>query len=125
MMGRIILAAGGALLLATAGIHAMGLPMASAWGEGLGRFQHLAICLFWIAAAVSWAVVAILWAVTAWRRGPRWPAALAALIPLQSAAGVLYIDPTFFGGQMLAGSVVLGVLGLVLIGNGPRDSKPS
>jgi len=124
-MGRIILAASGVLLLATAAIHAMGLPMASTWGEGLGRFQHLAICLFWIAAAVSWAVVAILWAVTAWRRGPRWPAALAALIPLHSAAGVLYIDPTFFGGQMLAGSVVLGVLGIVLIGNGPRDSKPS
>lgn len=112
-------------MLATASIHAMGLPMASAWGEGLGRFQHLAICLFWIAAAVSWVVVAILWAVTAWRRGPRWPAALATLIPLHSAAGVLYIDPTFFGGQMLAGSVVLGVLGLVLLGNGPHHRQPS
>lgn len=124
-MGRWILGAAAILLLATAGIHAMGLPMASSWGEGLGRFQHLAICLFWIAAAVGWAVVALTWAVTAWRRGPRWPAAIATLIPLHSALGVLYIDWTFFGGQMLAGSVVLGVLGLVLIGNGPRDRQPS
>jgi len=114
-MGRFVLGAAAILLLATAAIHAMGLPMASAWGEGLGRFQHLAICLFWIAAAVSWAVVALMWAVTAWRRGPRWPAAIATLIPLHSAAGVLYIDWTFFGGQMLAGSVVLATIGLVLL----------
>jgi len=124
-MGRWVLGAAAILLLATAGIHAMGLPMASSWGEGLERFQHLAICLFWIAAAVGWAVVALIWAVTAWRRGPRWPAAIATLIPLHSALGVLYIDWTFFGGQMLAGSVVLGVLGLVMIGNGPRDRQPS
>lgn len=124
-MGRIILFAAAALLLATGIIHAMGLPMASAWGEGLGRFQHLAICLFWVHASVSWGAVALVWAVTAWRRGPRWPAAIATLIPAHAAAGVLYIDPAFFGGQMLAGSVVLGVLGLVLIGNGPRDGKPS
>jgi hypothetical protein len=121
MLGRTILAAGGVLLLATACVHAMGLPMASAWGEGLGRFQHLAICLFWIAASVSWAAVAVLWAVTAWRRGPRWPAAIVTLIPLHAAAGVLYIDPMFFGGQMLAGSVLLAILGLLLLRRGVQS----
>ncbi len=115
-MGRFVLGAAAVLLIATAIIHAMGLPMASAWGEDLGRFQHLAICLFWIAASVSWAAVAIVWSVTAWRRGPRWPAAVVTLIPLHAAAGVLYIDPTFFGGQMLAGSVVVAMIGLLLLG---------
>jgi hypothetical protein len=124
-MGRFVLGAAALLLLATAGIHAMGIEMVSGWGEHLGRQEQLAICLFWAAASVAWAAVATLWAVTAWRRGPRWPAGLATLIPLHAAAGVLYIEPAFFGGWMLAGSVVLAVLGLVLIGHGPRDSKPS
>jgi hypothetical protein len=124
-MGRFILGAAALLLLATAGIHAMGLQMVSGWGAGLGHQERLAICLFWAAASVSWAAVAILWAVTAWRRGPCWPGAIATLIPLHAAAGVLYIEPAFFGGWMLAGSVVLGALGLVLIGDGSRDSKPS
>jgi hypothetical protein len=124
-MGRLVLGAAALLLLATAAIHAMGLQMVSGWGEGLGPREQLAICLFWAAASVSWTAIAILWAVTAWRRGPRWPGAIATLIPLHAAAGVLYIEPAFFGGWMLAGSVVLGALGLVLVGNGPRDSKPS
>ena len=114
-MGRFILGAAALLLLATAGIHAMGLQMVSGWGENLGRQEQLAICLFWIAASVAWVAVAILYAVTAWRRGPRWPAAIATLIPLHAAAGVLYIEPAFFGGWMLTGSVVLAVIGLLLL----------
>lgn len=94
-MGRIVLAIAALLLLATAGIHAMGLPMVSGWGEGLGHREQLAICLFWVAASVSWAAVALLWGVTAWRLGPRWP--------------------PVFGGQMLAGSVALAVFGLLLL----------
>jgi hypothetical protein len=114
-MGRYILAAAALLLFATAGIHAMGLPMASGWGESLGREPQLAICLFWAHASVSWAAVALIWAVTAWRREPRWPAAIATLVPLHAGAGVLYIEPGFFGGWMLAGSVVLAAIGLFLL----------
>jgi len=120
-MRRIILFAAAALLFATAIIHATGLPMASARGEGLGRFQQLAIALFWTHASVSWGAVALIWAVAAWRPGPRWPAALAALIPAHAAAGVLAIDPTFFGGQMLAGSVALALAGLILLGRAPPN----
>ncbi|MGD9968185.1 MAG: hypothetical protein AB7T59_16825 [Hyphomonadaceae bacterium] len=115
MLGRLSLALAAMLLLATACIHALGLPMASRWGEGLGHQEHLAICFMWAHASASWGVVALLWAVTAWRRWPPGPAALAVLIPAYGAAGVLYIDPTFFGGQMLAGSVVLALAGLILI----------
>jgi hypothetical protein len=122
MLGRTILAAGGVLLLAAACIHAMGLPMASGWGEGLGRQEHQAICLMWANASVGWAVVSLLWLVTAWRRGA-WlgAAAVAALIPAYGGAGVMYIDPTFFGGQMLAGSVLLAILGLLLLRRGVQS----
>jgi len=123
-MGRFVLAAAAALLLATAGFHAMGLPMASRWGEGLGRQEQMAISLMWAHASVSWGVVALLWGVSVWRGGP-WlgAAALAALIPAYGAAGVLTIDPSFFGGQMLAGSVVLGLIGLVLVRRGATGAR--
>ena len=115
-MGRLVLAVAAVLLFATAYIHIMGLPMASAWGEGLGRQEHLAICLMWAHASVSWAVVAILWGVTAWR-GAKWfgAAALATLIPAYGGAGVMYIEPRFFGGWMLVGSVVLALIGLTML----------
>lgn len=115
MLGRLLLALAALLLFATACIHALGLPMASAWGEGLGRQEHLAICLMWGAASVSWGVVALLWAVTAWRQWQPGAAVVATLIPTHAAAGVIYIEPSFFGGHMLAGSVVLAVIGLLLM----------
>lgn len=115
MLGRVVLGSAALLLIATAIVHAMGLPMVSGWGEGLARQQQLALCLLWAAASVAWVAVALIWGVAAWRRGPRWPAAIATLVPLHAAAGVLYIDATFFGGQMLAGSVVLAVAGLFLL----------
>jgi hypothetical protein len=115
-MGRVVLFAAALLLLITAGLHALGLPMASSWGEGLGRQEHLAICLMWANASVGWGVVALLWALTAWRfRSWLGASAVAALLPAYGAAGVLYIDPAFFGGQMLLGSVVLGVAGIALM----------
>ena len=122
MSGRLVLGIAALLLFGTACIHALGLPMASSWGEGLGRQEHLAICLMWAHASVSWGVVALLWAVTAWRRWPPGAAALATLIPTSGAAGVIYIEPTFFGGQMLAGSVVLAVIGLLLMRRSARSA---
>ncbi len=115
-MGRMILLAAAALLLATAGIHAMGLPMASSWGEALGRQEHLAICLLWLQASVSWGVTALIWAATATRfQSWRGAATLSLLVPAHGAVGVLYIDPTFFGGYMLAASVALATIGLIVL----------
>ena len=91
MIGRIVLAAAALLLFAAAAIHAMGLPMASSWREGLGHQEHLAICLMWANASVGWAMAALMWAITAWRRGPWLGAAgVAALLPAYGGAGVIH-----------------------------------
>ena len=116
-MGRILLFAGAALLLATAVIHAAGQPMVDNWIQGLDHQQKAAICLVWITDSVSWAVVAFLWAMAGWKQENGWlgAAAIATVIPLGMAVGIMEIDPTFFGGWMLVGSIVLAGAGIAVI----------
>ena len=115
-MGRILLFAAAALLVATATIHAAGQPMVNSWTEGLDHRQAMAICLVWITDSVSWAVVAVIWAVAGWTRQRGWlgASATAAVIPLIMFIGMMGIEPEFFGGWMLAGSVVLAASGIAL-----------
>jgi hypothetical protein len=115
-MGRIFLFAAAALLLATALIHAGGQPMVSEWLASLPHQQKQAMSLVWLTDSVSWAVVSAVWAIAGWRQKRDWLAASAmtALIPLAMVVGIMGIDPTFFGGWMLLGSVALAGAGLVL-----------
>ena len=115
-MGRVFLFAAAALLLATAIIHAGGQPMMDAWLAGLTDFQKRALCLVWITDSISWAVVSALWATAGWKPQREWlgAAAIAALIPLTMVVGIMAIDPGFFGGWMLLGSVALAGAGLGL-----------
>ncbi|HEX2763128.1 MAG TPA: hypothetical protein VHM92_04685, partial [Allosphingosinicella sp.] len=108
-MGRTFLFAAAALLVTTAALHAMGQPMVAAWVEGLDAQKRAAVSLVWLTDSLDWTVVAALWALAAWRRERPYltAAAVATIIPSAMAAGVLTIDPTFFGGWMLAGSVTL------------------
>src|SRR4051794_18594911 len=114
-MGRIALFAAAALLFVTAIVHAGGQPMIDAWLGGLSHEQRMAIGLVWLTDSLSWTVVAFVWTMTAWRREPGWRAAAWAtmIIPLATAMGLFAIDPTFFGGWMLAGSVALATVGLL------------
>lgn len=116
-MGRILLFAASALLLATAAIHASGQPMVNDWTAGLDHRQAMAVCLVWITDSIDWAVVALIWALAGWKQGRGWlgAAAVAALIPLAGGLGVARIDYTFFGGWMILGSVALAIGGLVLL----------
>ena len=113
-MGRIILFAAAALLLATAAIHASGRAMVESWTQGFDDQQAAAVSLVWTTDSIDWAVVALLWALAGWRRERGWlgAAAVAMFIPLAGGVGVTSIDYTFFGGWMLLGSVVLAVAGL-------------
>ena len=113
-MGRILLVSGAALLALTAVIHGCGQPMVDGWLEGLSEKQKLAICLVWVTDSLSWVVVAALWAVAGFKRGWLGAAAVGAAIPALTAAAILAIDPTFFGGWMLVGSAALAVAGLVV-----------
>lgn len=115
-MGRILLFAAAALLLATAMIHAAGQPMVDHWIDGLDHQQKQAICLVWITDSIDWAVVALLWALAGWKQQRGWlgAAAVAAAIPSAMFVGIMGIEPRFFGGWMLLGSVVLAVAGVIL-----------
>jgi hypothetical protein len=119
-MGRLILLAAALLLLATAIIHAGGQPMVDRWVHDLSDQQRAAICLVWITDSINWAIVSVIWSVAAWRRERGWlgAAAVAALIPLTVGIGVLAIEPRFFGGWMLMGSVALAGVGLGLLWRG-------
>ena len=128
-MGRISLGLGALLLAATAILHAGGLQMVDRWAEGLPPFQAAALRFVWISDSIDWGVAALIWAVAAWRQGAAWlaAAAIAGLIPLAGAIGVMSIDPTFFGGQMLLGSVLLAAAGLALMfrnASPPRPNSP-
>jgi hypothetical protein len=112
-MGRILLLLGAGLLAVTAVIHGCGQPMVDGWIQGLPEQQKLAICLVWVSDSLGWLVVAILWTVASWRRGWLGAAAIGTAIPALTAAGILAIDPTFFGGWMLVGSVALAAAGLL------------
>ena len=123
-MGRILLFAAAALLVATAAIHASGQPMVSSWTEGLDHRQAMAVCLVWITDSIDWAVVAILWALAGWKQRRGWldAAAVATIIPLAGGVGVMRIDYTFFGGWMIVGSVALAALGLALSWRRERET---
>jgi hypothetical protein len=120
-VGRILLFAAAALLLTTAGIHALGQPMVEGWVEGLEERPKAAIRLVWITDSIDWAVVAALWGLAAWKRDRAFliAAAIAAAIPSAMAMGLMRIDPTFFGGWMLIGSLALATAGLALIRRRP------
>jgi hypothetical protein len=115
-MGRIFLAAGAVVLLLTAGIHASALPLVYQWTAALPHSQHDAMYLFWMTASVDWTMAALLWAIAAWRQTGGWlaAAALPTFIPLFAGIGVMSIEPGFFGGQMLVGSALLAIVGLLL-----------
>jgi hypothetical protein len=104
------------LLMTTAVIHAMGQPMVDGWVQGLEEQQKAAVRLVWITDSIDWAVVAMLWATGAWKqeRACLIAAAIAAIIPSAMAAGILRIEPTFFGGWMLIGSLALAMAGIAL-----------
>jgi hypothetical protein len=115
-MGRILLFAAAMLLVTTAVIHAMGQPMVDGWVQALGDQQRAAICLVWMTDSIDWAVVAVLWVLAAWKKERAYliAAAVAAAIPSAMAAGILRIEPMFFGGWMLIGSVALAGAGITL-----------
>lgn len=115
-MGRIFLFAAAALLAVTAVIHALGQPMVDEWVAALRDPQRAAVSLVWITDSVSWIVVALLWAVAGWKLERAWLAAsaIASAIPLSMVVGIMGIDPSFFGGWMLLGSVALAGAGTAL-----------
>ena len=120
-MGRILLFAAAALLVATAVIHALGQPMVDGWVQHLEDRQKAAICLVWMTDSVSWAVVAAIWGMAGWKQERGWlgASALGMIVPLSMVVGIMGIDPTFFGGWMLVGSIVLAMAGLALIWRRP------
>ena len=124
-MGRILLFAAAALLLATAAIHAGGLSMVNSWTAELDHRQAMAVCLVWLTDSVSWAAVSVIWATAGWTRQRGWlgAAAVAAAIPLAMFVGVMRIEPAFFGGWMLLGSVALAVGGILMCWRGPQDQQ--
>lgn len=123
-MGRILLFAAAALLATTAFIHAMGQPMVDGWVQALGEKQKAAICLVWIAASIDWIVTAALWGLAAWtrKRDLLIASAIVTVIPAAMAVGIMSIEPGFFGGWMLAGSVALASAGILA---GWRGSVPT
>jgi len=113
-MGRILLFAAAALLMATALIHTGGEAMVAGWVAGMPDFQKQAVRLVWLTDSVAWAAVAVVWAAAGWKGERGWLGASAWLlaIPLATAAAILAIDPGFFGGWMLLGSAGLAATGL-------------
>lgn len=116
-MGRFLLLAGAALLFVTALIHASGQSMVNGWTAGLDRFESAAIGLVWLTDSWDWTVVSAVWALAAWKGGRGWlgAAAVLCLLPLGMIAGILSIEPTFFGAWMLLASVVLGASGIFIM----------
>ena len=115
-MGRYLIWAAALVLAVTAALHAGGLQMVDRWSEGLAPFEASALRFVWISDSIDWTVAAILWVTASWKQSRSWLAAagIVTLIPLAGAIGVMRIDPSFFGGQMLLGSVVAAVAGIIL-----------
>lgn len=127
-VGRALLITGGIVLLATAAIHSTGAAMVDRWTIDLDEQPRAALRLVWLTDSFDWAVVATGWLIAAARPGTSWrfAAALLALIPLAAAFGIVRIEPTFFGGHLVLGSVVLALAGVGLSGvpPGPRRDRP-
>ena len=120
-MGRIFLFAAAALLAVTAAIHALGRPMVDRWVQALGDEQKAAIGLVWMTDSISWIVIALIWAMAGWKPQRGWlgASALGIAIPLSMVVGIMRIDPTFFGGWMLLGSIALAAAGLAWLWRRP------
>jgi len=118
-LGRALLVAGAVLLLGTAALHASGCEMVAGWLEELPHQQSRGLQLVWLTDSLSWAIVASAWLVTAYRPDQSWRRASVVLsaIPLLTGAGIVFIDPTFFGGYLVLASGLLGAVGAALSDN--------
>lgn len=116
MRGRAFIVTGTVVLLMTSAIHASGLPMIDGWLQGLGPQQRAGLNLVWVAVAFDWLITAALWGLAAWWLCREWliTASVAAAIPLAMAVGIISIEPSFFGGWLLLGSVVLFATGAII-----------
>jgi hypothetical protein len=119
MLGRILVTLGALLLIATAVMHGLGGQMVSGWvsGERAAVLQAL-----WYLPAIDWVVVALAWLAIAWTGGIRlgWLIWLVAAIP--AAAAILLVATVgagFFGVWMLAGAVLLALLGSIALPRRP------
>lgn len=123
--GRTLLLLGALLLLATAAFHAAGCNMVAGWLEELPHQQSQGLQFVWLTDSLSWVVTALAWLVAGYR-GAHSCAGVAILmssIPLLTGAGILWIDPAFFGGCLLLASSALGVSGAAVIRNVRRGAK--
>ena len=115
MLGRILVSLGALLLVATAIIHGLGGQMVAGWvsGQRAGVLQAL-----WYLPAIDWVAVAVAWAAIAWTGSIRlgWLIGLLAAIPAAAAVLIVVtIGPDFFGVWMLAGAVLLALLGSIAL----------
>jgi hypothetical protein len=90
--------------------------MIDGWLQGLGPQQRAGLNLVWVAVAFDWLITAVLWGLAAWWLCREWliTASVAAAIPLAMAVGIVSIEPSFFGGWLLLGSVVLFAIGAII-----------
>jgi hypothetical protein len=119
MLGRILLALGALLLVATSVVHGLGGRMVSGW---LGGERGLVLQVLWYLPTLDWAAVALAWLFIAWRGSNRmaplvW---LLALVPGGAAAMLTSaVGPGFFGIWMLAGATLLALLGSIALPRRP------
>ena len=108
---RWLLVAGAALLIATALFHSTGLAMVGGWLPGQ---KGQILTLLWLTPIADWTVVALLWlwAAKRGRADLRLVVLFSAIVPAFVAIGLFVIaGASHPGGFMLAGSVILAVLG--------------
>jgi hypothetical protein len=108
LTGRLILAAAGLLLLATAAFHATGAADAATWlGGARGDFVRV----LWWAPTVDWAVIGSFWLWAAARSYRGAGVVVTALLPLGTAALMsAFIDPLFPGTLMLVAASALALV---------------
>lgn len=115
MLGRILLALAGVVLLGTAGLHASGGGMVAGWLSGE---RGTMLQVLWHVPALDWAVVAIAFLLCAWRGNRRlapliW---LLALVPAGAAAMIaMTVGASFLGVWLLAGAALFAVLGSIAL----------
>ena len=124
-LGRALLVVGALLLLATAIFHAAGVQMIAGWTTDFEPFRRSALQLVWLTDSFDWAVVAVGWLIAARYPTSSWRSAamLLALIPAACAAGILFIEPRFFGAYLLLASIGLAIAGAIVIKRSePREA---
>lgn len=111
MLGRVLLAVAGLVLIGTAAFHATGGGMVAGWLSGE---RGLVLQTLWYVPALDWATVGLAWLFVAWRGDERlaplvW---LLALIPGGAAAMIAYaLGPGLIGFFLLAGAALLALFG--------------